>query len=44
MYHLYIPSWGPWTLICFPSAVVKAVVFSVIMYGYERWTIKEAEH
>ena len=27
-----------------PSAVVKAVVFSVIMYGYERWTIKEAEH
>ena len=24
--------------------LVKAMVFSVIMYGYESWTIKKAEH
>ena len=24
--------------------VVKAVVFSVVMYGCESWTIKKAEH
>ena len=24
--------------------LVKAMVFSVVMYGYERWTIKKAEH
>ena len=24
--------------------LVKAVVFPVIMYGYESWTIKKAEH
>ena len=24
--------------------IVKAMVFLVIMYGYESWTIKEAEH
>ena len=24
--------------------LVKAVVFSVVMYGYESWTIKKAEH
>ena len=23
---------------------VKAMVFSVVMYGYENWTIKKAEH
>ena len=23
---------------------VKAVVFPVVMYGYESWTIKKAEH
>ena len=23
---------------------VKAVVFPVVVYGYERWTIKEAVH
>ena len=23
--------------------LVKAVVFSVVMYGYESWTIKKAE-
>ena len=43
-YHLYIPSWGPWTLIYFPSAIVKAMAFPMIMYRYERWTIKKAEH
>ena len=24
--------------------LVKAIVFLVVMYGYERWTIKKAEH
>ena len=24
--------------------IVKAIVFSVVMYGYETWTIKKAEH
>ena len=24
--------------------LVKAVVFPVVMYGYESWTIKEDEH
>ena len=24
--------------------VVKAMVFPVVMYGYENWTIKKAEH
>ena len=24
--------------------VVKAMVFSVVMYGYEIWTVKKAEH
>ena len=24
--------------------LVKAMVFSVVMYGYENWTIKKAEH
>ena len=24
--------------------VVKAMVFSVVMYGSENWTIKKAEH
>ena len=24
--------------------LVKAMVFPVVMYGYESWTVKEAEH
>ena len=24
--------------------IVKAVVFLVVMYGYESWTIKKSEH
>ena len=24
--------------------IVKAMVFLVVMYGYESWTIKKAEH
>ena len=24
--------------------LIKAMVFSVVMYGYESWTIKKAEH
>ena len=32
--------------ITFPTKVhlVKAVVFPVVMYGYESWTVKKAEH
>ena len=32
--------------ITFPTNVllVKAMVFLVVMYGYENWTIKKAEH
>ena len=32
--------------ITLPTSVrlVKAMVFLVVMYGYERWTIKKAEH
>ena len=32
--------------IALPTKVclVKAMVFSVVMYGYESWTIKKAEH
>ena len=25
-------------------SLVKGVVFPVVMYGYESWTIKKAEH
>ena len=25
-------------------SLVKAMVFAVVMYGYESWTIKKAEH
>ena len=24
--------------------LIKAMVFTVVMYGYESWTIKKAEH
>ena len=24
--------------------LVKAIVFPVVMYGYESWTVKKAEH
>ena len=24
--------------------IVRAVVFPVVMYGYENWTMKKAEH
>ena len=24
--------------------IIKAMVFPVVMYGYESWTIKKAEH
>ena len=34
------------TDITLPTKVhlVKAIVFSVVMYGYESWTVKKAEH
>ena len=25
-------------------SLVKAIVFPVVMYGYESWTVKKAEH
>ena len=28
----------------FINSIVKAMVFPVVMYGYESWTIKRAEH
>ena len=27
-----------------PCHLVKVMVFPVVMYGYESWTIKKAEH
>ena len=32
--------------ITFPTKIhiVKVMVFAVVMYGYESWTIKKAEH
>ena len=34
------------TDITLPTKVrlVKAMVFAVVMYGYESWTVKKAEH
>ena len=34
------------TDITFPTkfCLIKAMVFPVVMYGYESWTIKKAEH
>ena len=34
------------TVITLPTKVclVKALVFPLVMYGYESWTIKKAEH
>ena len=26
------------------TGVVKAMVFPIVMYGFESWTIKKAEH
>ena len=26
------------------DCIVKAMVFPIVMYGYESWTIKKAEH
>ena len=31
------------TLLCQQTCLVKAVVFPVVMYGCESWTIKKAE-
>ena len=27
-----------------PYSIVKAMVFPVVVYGYESWTIKKTEH
>ena len=32
------------TLLCLQRSVVKAMVFPVVMYGCESWTIKKDEH
>ena len=36
--------WFPSSDIPWPSFVVKVMVFPVVMYGCESWTIKKAEH
>ena len=36
---VYVQQWDCW-VIC----LVKAMVFPVVMYGYESWTVKKAEH
>ena len=33
-----------WVAIAFSLRLVKAMVFPVVMYGCESWTIKKAEH
>ena len=48
-HHSIILAWRiPWTIqsIILPTKVrlVKAVVFPVVMYGCESWTIKKAQH
>ena len=32
------------TLLCQQRSLVKAMVFPVVMYGCESWTIKKAEY
>ena len=32
------------SFVCFQTATVKAIVFPVVKYGCESWTIKKAEH
>ena len=32
------------TVLLTKVSLVKAMVFLVVMYGYERWTIRKAEH
>ena len=32
------------TKVCLVKAMVKAMVFPVVMYGCESWTVKKAEH
>ena len=36
-----IPGWG--TKIPYAACLVKAMVFPVVMYGCESWTVKKAE-
>ena len=33
-----------WTLTIWTLTIVKAMVFPVVMYGCESWTVKKAEH
>ena len=44
--QIFPPSPSPTESVTFPTKVhlVKAMVFPVIMYGCESWTIKKAEH
>ena len=50
MLALWKESYDTWTVyyrdITLPTkiCIVKAMVFSVVMYGCERWTIKKPEH
>ena len=34
---------GP-SVVAFKASLVQAVVFPVVMYGWESWTVKKAEH
>ena len=39
-----IKTFAPWKENCDKQiCIVKAMVFLLVMYGYERWTIKKAE-
>ena len=43
--RLFPPFGDPWPSCLLPSQVhlVKAMVFPMVMYGYESWTVKKAE-
>ena len=51
--NLYLPGYEPWANLILKSrditlptkvSLVKAMVFPVVMYGCESWTVKKAEH
>ena len=44
MFSRYINTGGRDITLPTKVRLVKAMVFPVIMYGYERWTIKKAKH
>ena len=38
------PEWLPYITLLTKVHMVKAMIFLVVMYGHESWTIKKAEH